>query len=203
MSVVLVTGGIGSGKSAVCRILRDEYGYPCYDADSKIKELYVSHPSLLMDIENELGVGLRDADGTFVAGLLAERIFASEADLNAVESLVFPVLAEDFDSWKSGQDSDVVILESATALEKDSLADMYDKVVVVDAPFDVRLSRACSRDGSDRASVLGRMRSQKLMNLISDGYADSRVDYLLKNASDMGSLRTMVADLVATVLCNR
>ena len=203
MSVVLITGGIGSGKSEVCRILEDDYGIPCYNADSKVKELYVSHPRLLTDIETSLGVSLRDADGRFVPQLLADRIFTCEDELNSVEALVFPALADDFETWKSVHDSSDVVIESATALEKESLADMYDKVVVVDAPFDVRLARACARDGSTRDTVMQRMRSQILMNRISDGHIDDRIDYLLENTSDKASLKLKVAEMIGRILGNK
>jgi dephospho-CoA kinase len=199
MNVVLITGGIGSGKSEVCRILKDNYGIPCYNADSRVKELYMTHPQLLSDIEVALGVSLLDADGRFMPSVLAERIFTSDEDLRLVESIVFPVLAEDFENWKSARSSSDVIIESATALEKESLAQMYDKVVVVDAPFEVRLDRACGRDASEKETVMKRMRAQLLMNRISDGYIDERVDYLLENTSDMASLKRKVEEMIDKV----
>lgn len=199
MNVVLITGGIGSGKSEVCRILKDNYGIPCYNADSRVKELYMTHPQLLRDIEVALGVSLLDADGRFLPSVLAERIFTSDEDLRLVESIVFPVLAEDFENWKSARSSSDVIIESATALEKESLAQMYDKVVVVDAPFEVRLDRACGRDASEKETVMKRMRAQLLMNRISDGYIDERVDYLLENTSDMASLKRKVEEMIDKV----
>lgn len=199
MNVVLITGGIGSGKSEVCRILKDNYGIPCYNADSRVKELYMTHPHLLRDIEVALGVSLLDADGRFMPSVLAERIFTSDEDLRLVESIVFPVLAEDFENWKSARSSSDVIIESATALEKESLAQMYDKVVVVDAPFEVRLDRACGRDASEKETVMKRMRAQLLMNRISDGYIDERVDYLLENTSDMASLKRKVEEMIDKV----
>lgn len=203
MSVVLITGGIGSGKSEVCRILKDDYGLPCYNADSRVKELYISNLSLLTDIEDSLGLSLRDAEGNFLPWVLADRIFTSDDALRKVESLVFPVLADDFKKWQSEQDSDILILESATALEKESLAWMYDKVVVVDAPFDLRLSRACSRDCSKKEKVLQRMHAQVLMNKISEGYDDYRVDFLLDNISDLEDLKSKVAELVDIILYNK
>lgn len=199
MSVILITGGIGSGKSEVCRILEDTYGFPCYNADSKVKDLYCSHPNLLTDIEKELGQVLRDYSGNFAPALLAERIFSSNEDLKKVEALVFPVLAEDFKQWKSAQEKSDVVIESATALEKEELAFMYDRVVVVDAPFQTRLSRACARDKSGQDKVKARMRNQTLMNMISDGYSDPRVDYVLDNSSDLESLYEKVAALIGSL----
>ena len=107
---------------------------------------------------------------------------------------------EDFDKWKSGQESAVVAMESATALEKESLAGLFDAVVVVDAPVGVRLRRACARDGSSTDQTQKRMGNQKLMNMISEGYHNPRVDYLVRNVSDMHHLQSEVADLVAKLM---
>ena len=63
MQVLIVTGGIGSGKSEVCRIIQDAFDCGVYNADARVKMLYDNHPSLLDDIEAELGTALRDSDG--------------------------------------------------------------------------------------------------------------------------------------------
>ena len=74
MKVLVVTGGIGSGKSEVCRILRETGITAQYDADTRVKELYHRHPTLLSSIESVLGMKLRDDDGAFLPALMAERI---------------------------------------------------------------------------------------------------------------------------------
>ena len=70
-----------------------------------------------------------------------------------------------------------------------------DKVILVDAPFDVRLERACKRDGADRQKVLARMQNQKLMNDLSAGYEDPRIDLRILNDGTMEELvcRTRIA----------
>ena len=97
--IVVVTGGIGSGKSEVCRLL-NEYGAARYDADERVKALYAAHPTLLSDISDRLGVDLCDGNGNFVPRILAERIFSDPEALAAVESLVFPALIEDFEAFR-------------------------------------------------------------------------------------------------------
>ena len=69
----------------------------------------------------------------------------------------------------------------------------------MDAPFEVRLDRACGRDASEKETVMKRMRAQLLMNRISDGYIDERVDYLLENTSDMASLKRKVEEMIDKV----
>lgn len=195
MTVIVVTGGIGSGKSEVCRILK-ELGFRAqYNADMRAKALYEEHPSLLVDIEKTLGCGLKDEDGHFVPAKLAARIFSDPQALEAVESHLFPVMMEDFASFAGTCGEDIVVFESATVLEKPQFEGFGDKIVLVDAPFETRLERACRRDGADPEKVLARMHNQKLMNELSAGGEDSRIDCRIVNDCSMNELvcRTQIA----------
>ena len=182
MKVLVVTGGIGSGKSEVCRLLA-EYGFQMqYDADSRAKGLYVEHPHLLDDIEKALGTSCRDAEGRFVPSCLAKRIFNDKEALGKVEELLFPVMMEDFRKFASSADEgQYVVFESATILEKPYFDGFGDKVILVDAPVALRLERAAARDGAPKEIVMARMQNQKLMNALSEGGEDKRVDYVLLN----------------------
>ncbi len=190
MKVLVITGGIGSGKSAVCRILHEAGITAQYNADERVKALYSAHPTLLKDIEECLECVLRNEQGTFVPAKLAARIFPDPEALQKVESLVFPALIEDFKAFaETNKDEDIIVFESATILEKPQFDGFGDKVVLVDAPYDVRLERACARDGADRSAVEARMANQKLMNALSEGGHDSRIDAVIMNDSDMDELR--------------
>ena len=182
MKVLVVTGGIGSGKSEVCRLLA-EYGFHMqYDADSRAKGLYVEHPHLLDDIEKALGTSCRDAEGRFAPSCLAKRIFNDKEALGKVEELLFPVMMEDFRKFASSADEgQYVVFESATILEKPYFDGFGDKVILVDAPIALRLERAAARDGAPKEIVMARMQNQKLMNALSEGGEDKRVDYVLLN----------------------
>ncbi len=185
--VVIVTGGIGSGKSEVCRILAESYGFAVYEADRKAKELYVRYPELLNAIENALGCSFRDSSGMFRPALMAGRIFGDDEAVRTVESLLFPYLIRDFKVF-SETSGNIIIFESATVLEKPQFAGFGDKVILVDAPFDLRLERACRRDGADRDAVLARMKGQKLMNALSDGLSDERIDEIIINNGSVEDL---------------
>lgn len=201
MKVLTVTGGIGSGKSLVCRILHDEYGFPHYDSDARVKWLYDNHPHLLDEIEKKLGESYRDKDGSFCASALAGRIFSDRKALEAVESLVFPALMEDFRSFAEPAPEDgYVVFESATILEKPQFDGFSDFVVVVDAPFDVRLKRAACRDGAGQSAVMARMANQSLMNRISEGEKDERVDFILDNSSSLTHLKGQIGSLIKILL---
>ncbi len=196
MRVVVITGGIGSGKSEVCRIL-SEMGFTAqYNADLRVKALYDEHPTLLDDIESELGMELRDADGKFQSRKLAEKIFSDRKALEAVENLVFPTLIDDFRLFADRHsDEKIIIFESATVLEKPQFAGFGDMTVLVDAPYSIRLERACGRDGAKREEVIARMANQKLMNSLSEGHADPRIDAVIMNCSDIDDLKIKVLSL--------
>lgn len=211
MKVLAVTGGIGSGKSAVCRLLHDKWKFPVYEADSRVKALYASHPSLLSDIEKALGCRLRDENGNFVPALLAGKIFDGPDALEKVEELVFPVLKEDFRRFagetagetagKTGGKTggQTVVFESATILEKPQFEGFADKVLLVYAPFELRLRRACRRDGAGRDAVLARMGRQKLMNELGACCDDPRIDAVVVNDGTEEELEHKVDAVIAAL----
>ena len=199
MKVVVVTGGIGSGKSVACRILQSQFGWPVYNADSKVKELYVSSPTLLTDIEDALEMKLRNADGEFIPSLLASRIFSDSGALEKVEELVFPELTSDFEMWKKEQGNvDYVILESATILEKPALKGMWDILILIDAPIELRRARAAARDGVSEEIAGRRMESQKLMNELSKGMVITDADVVILNDSTESKLQEKLQKYVIT-----
>lgn len=204
VSTVVITGGIGSGKSVVCSMLA-EMGVPVYDSDSRAKELYCVRPDILDRVCDVLGEDVRNGDGVLDRRKLASLIFSDPSRLEAVESVVHPALLDDFLLWKSALSGNFagwrfacgpfVAFESAIILEKPFFRGFGDTIVLVDAPFDVRLARAYGRDGADRETVLSRMARQKLMNSISSGAVRPEVDYVIINDGDLASLRNSVFSL--------
>lgn len=194
--VLIVTGGIGSGKSQVCRILTEQYGIPVYEADRRVKALYTENPRMLENIESAVGLSLRDDAGSFAAQKLAEIIFSDADALGKVEEIVFPCLKQDFAAWAEAQDCEVVAFESATVLEKPQFEGFGDMVLLIDAPVELRLTRASMRDGVDKVAVQRRMAVQKLMNRISDGEACPRVNHVIVNDSTIAELTVKLNEFI-------
>ena len=161
MRTVIVTGGIGSGKSAVCALLRKR-GIPVYDSDSRVKELYKSRRSLVPRLEKALGCPLRQADGTLDKARLSALIFSDEGARETLESIVYPILLKDFQRWRSRQKAPFVVLESAIILSKPIFDGLADAVVLVDAPRELRIRRVMERDGVSREQVQRRLEAQDL-----------------------------------------
>ncbi len=161
MRTVIVTGGIGSGKSAVCALLRKR-GIPVYDSDSRVKELYKSRRNLVPRLEKALGCPLRQADGTLDKARLSALIFSDEAARETLESIVYPILLKDFQLWRGRQEAPFVVLESAIILSKPIFDGLADAVVLVDAPRELRIRRVMERDGVSPQQVQQRLEAQDL-----------------------------------------
>ena len=167
MTTVLVTGGIGSGKSEVCRYLRSK-GFPVYDSDARAKCLYDEVPGLAARVDGALGGGLLDAGGRLDRRALAARIFSSSEALGRLEAIVHPEVLRDFLAWRGSCDAEAVFMESAIAANSPLFKGLFDAVILVDAPERVRLERACSRDAAQPGAVLERIRAQRFDGLEPD-----------------------------------
>ena len=161
MKTVIVTGGIGSGKSAVCACLKKR-GVPVYDCDAKAKRLYDRRPSLVSQLEKALGTPLRGADGHLDKSRLAALIFSAPQARETLEGIVYPILLEDIRRWQQRQTAPWGALESAVILSKPVFDGVADGVVLVEAPQELRIARVMQRDGLGREAVIGRIRSQEI-----------------------------------------
>ena len=179
--VLLVTGGIGAGKSAVSRMLI-ERGVPVYFSDDMAKSLYDRDASLRDSLRRLFGERVF-RDGDVDRRALAELIFADEKKRRALEALVHPAVFRDFEVWKAERpDCALVAFESAILLDRGLPVGFADYVIYVDAPEELRLRRAMERDGSAAESVRRRMQSQKA------GPEHPAVDFVLDNSGDFKAL---------------
>lgn len=182
---VIVTGLIGSGKSAVCALLR-ERGIPVYDSDSRTKRLYDRRPALVDAMEKAVGTPLRGKDGALDRKRLAGIIFSDSSAREKVEAVVYPAVLADFKRWKSRQKgAPFVVLESAVALSKPIFDALAQAVVLVDAPPEVRLARVMRRDSLDAEAVMRRIAAQRIPM--------DRVDVILSNDGDVQALSAAVS----------
>ncbi len=167
MKTVLITGGIGSGKSAACRRIL-ERGYPVYDSDSRAKCLYDEVPGLPARVDAALGGGVLDAGGRIDRRALAAAVLSDASALKRLEAVIHPEVMKDFLRWRDAQEADVVFMESAIAAGLPLFRGVFDATVLVDAPEEVRLRRACSRDGAQPEDVLERIRAQRFDGFVPD-----------------------------------
>lgn len=185
-----VTGGIGSGKSFVCKII-EQMGYPVYFCDQRAKELMVSDRIIISRLTELLGnqVYVKDNEGSLVLNkpVVEKYIFASAEHTGIINSIVHPVVKNDFLRWAEEQDSDIVFVESAIFKEAGFL-DSLDAVIGVTAPLDVRIQRVIKRDNTTPERIEARIRQQSADDeirefchfvIVNDG--DSPLDEQIKS----------------------
>lgn len=140
-----ITGGIGAGKSLVCRIFM-VLGVPVYDADARAKQLMVQDPELVRQIKGHFGQEAYQEEGSLNRGYLASEVFADAEKLALLNSLVHPRVGLDFDKWLASQsDAPYVLKEAALIFETGSFKSL-DAVITVSAPEELRLRRTIIRD---------------------------------------------------------
>ena len=157
MFKVGITGGIGSGKSTVCRLFA-ERGVAVYDTDAAAKRLMAEDDALKRGIVARFGAESY-RDGVLNRPYLAERVFGDDKEREALNGLVHPAVIADFERWAEEQQGEYVVLESAILFEA-GLDKHLDRVVAVLAPEALRVERAMKRDGATRAQILRRMAAQ-------------------------------------------
>lgn len=157
MFKVGITGGIGSGKSTVCRLFAAR-GVAVYDCDAAAKRLMAEDEALKGAIVARFGEACY-CDGVLNRSYLAEQIFGSDEAREALNGLVHPAVIADFERWAEEQAGEYVVLESAILFEA-GLEKHLDCVVAILAPKPLRLERAMKRDGAQREQLEARMATQ-------------------------------------------
>ncbi|MGQ1891966.1 dephospho-CoA kinase [Thermophagus sp. OGC60D27] len=152
-----VTGGIGSGKTTVCRIF-ESLGVPVYYADAEARRLIEQHPLLVDGYRNLFGEE-SFTDGKLNKSHVARMIFEDRKLIAKVNEMVHPVVRDDFIRWSEKQNAPYVIEEAAVLLEGGG-HQFLDKVVLVSASERVRIARVTKRDRVTAEQVRKRMEHQ-------------------------------------------
>ena len=167
-----ITGGIGSGKSYVCKRL-EARGIKVYDCDSAAKRLIRTSDSIRRQLTDLIGEDAYLGESLNKAAV-ARFLLASESNAQAIDRIVHPAVFKDFE--KSGMQW----MESAIMYES-GIYRLVDRVIVVTAPYEVRVQRVMQRDGITREKVeqwMQRQWSQEVVRqraddeIINDGIAD-------------------------------
>ena len=164
-----VTGGIGSGKSTVCRLFA-ERGVPVYDSDSEAKRLMGEDPSLRAALVETF------RDGVLNRRYLAATVFGDRHALARLEALVHPCVKRDFERWAAERTAESYVVLECAILYESGMDAAVDRVVAVVAPEELRLVRVNARDGASAAEIRRRMAVQ-----LSDDVLSARADYTIVN----------------------
>jgi len=193
MLAVGLTGGIGSGKSAVADLLV-ERGAVLIDADQVAREVVAPGGPAYQPLIDRFGPAIVAPDGTIDRQALAAVAFVDDESRLALNAITHPAIGiamiEARDALADTDDIVILAIPLLTAVHRDTVR--LHKVVVVDCPTDIALERLLSQRGFDRADAEARIRAQ-----ISRAERIKEADYVLDNSGDWAALGTEVAELWA------
>ncbi|MBF8964480.1 dephospho-CoA kinase [Pontibacter sp. FD36] len=140
-----VTGGIGVGKTIVCRLFQ-VLGIPVYDADTRAKWVMQHDPALKQELQEAFGQETYTSEGQLNRAYLASVVFNNQERLEKLNAMVHPHVGTDFERWAaSNAKAPYLIKEAALMFESESWRQM-DEIIVVTSPLEVRLKRLLKRD---------------------------------------------------------
>lgn len=189
-----ITGGIGSGKSFVCRLLHEDFDVPVYDCDREAKRLMVTSALVRKGLTALVGDEAYLPEGQLARPVVARYLFASKDNAARINALVHPAVREDFLRWAEEQEKShpIVAVESAILIEA-GFRSAVDKVLLVDAPVELRLERAMQRDGATAEQVRERMHQQ-----LDAEARRAAADYIILN--DGSPLMPQLSNFIDTLL---
>ena len=171
-----ITGGIGSGKSTVCRVF-ETLGVPVFYADAVAKSIMVTDTELILGIKEAFGTESYDTSGRLNNKHIAGIVFNNSQELENLNALVHPAVFRAFDQWIDMVPGNVpYILKEAALLFESGSYQLCDKSVLVTCPLETRIKRVMERDGATEEHVKARIDKQ-----MSDDDKLKMADFLIKN----------------------
>ncbi len=193
MFVAGLTGGIGSGKSAVARLLQEQ-GITAVDADQVARDVVAPGEPALGQIEQQFGADILHADGTLDRARLRQIVFATPDARLWLEALLHPLIRARILSSLQSATSAYALLVSPLLLETDQHK-LVDHVIVVDVPEETQVQRTIARDQNSTDQVRRIMAAQ-----IDRTSRLARADSIIDNSGDLQSLRATTLQLHQTLL---
>ncbi len=173
MKIIGLTGGIGSGKTIICKIF-NTLGIPVYNSDIEAKLLMNNDVQIITELKNKFGDDIYNKN-KLNREKLAKLIFNDNNNLNFVNTTVHPAVKLHFNKWTEKQISEFVIKETAILFESSTYKDV-DFIITVIAPENIRINRIIARDYLKKEDI-----QAILANQISDNEKINRSDFIINN----------------------
>lgn len=155
-----ITGGIGSGKSVVSRLLYIIGQVPVYITDNEAKRLTNEDPEIRKNLIDTVGKEVYLPDGTLNRPYLASYLFSDEAHATKINSIIHPRVKNDFIQWgEAHKHAPIIAVESAILIEA-GFTETVDQIIMVYAPLELRLKRAMLRDHTSEEQIRKRILQQ-------------------------------------------
>lgn len=154
--MILIAGGIGSGKSVVCKTLT-AMGYEVYDCDSRARQLMESDDDIKVELRRQIHSGAVDADGHINRRLIAGIVFDQPDKLQLLNTIVHHAVRKDIRREMTHNPG--LFVETAIPVSS-RLDHMADQIWQVTAPIEIRIDRVMQRNGLSAADVTKRIEAQ-------------------------------------------
>lgn len=175
MLKVGITGGIGSGKTTVCKIF-ETLGIPIYYADVRAKEIMNDDDAVKEAIVQLFGQEAYQFDGTLNRPFISEKAFQNKILLQQLNAIVHPAVFNNTMQWYNKYQNEKYTLYEAAIMYESGSYKLLDKIITVYAPIEERILRTMKRDNIDRNAVLDRMDKQ-----LSEDEKMQRADFIIYN----------------------
>ena len=159
MLKVGITGGIGSGKTTVCKIF-ETLGIPVYYADLRAKEIMISDAEVILQVKQHFGKDAYSISGELNRKFIAEKAFDNKDLLQKLNAIVHPAVFQDTLSWYQQHQNIPYTLYEAAILYETGSYKFLDKVITVFAPLEDRIERTMKRDKLNKDEVMERINKQ-------------------------------------------
>ena len=158
MLKVGLTGSIGSGKSTIAGVFRI-LGIPVYGSDEEAKKI-LDLPEVVTMVAGRFGPEVLTSEGLVNRKALAAKVFSNPDELNWLNSVIHPRVRNHFTEWIARQEPVPYILQEAAIIYESGFSAFFDKIIVVAAPVEERISRVIRRDNMSRQEVRDRIDKQ-------------------------------------------
>lgn len=170
-----ITGGIGSGKSVVCKLFSC-LGIPIYNADSRAKWLTNHNPQIINRVVALLGRDSYDAEGRYNTSYVSSLVFNNDDLLKKLNAIIHPVVMQDTADWVQNHATSPYVVKEAAIMNKAGDRNSLDYVVVVEAPLELRVSRILQRDKRSEDEIRAIVKRQ-----VSDDDRKKVADFFINN----------------------
>lgn len=158
MLTVGITGGIGSGKSTICRIF-EVMEVPVFNADAEARRLQNEDSNVRSSMISLFGNEVYNDDG-LNRKLVAELVFNNKLLLDQLNKIIHPATLVAFEKWKQDYSSNHYVIKEAAILFESKSNIGLDKIIVVSAAEELRIERIVKRDNISREQIISRMNNQ-------------------------------------------
>ncbi len=158
--IVLIAGGIGSGKSTVSRVL-ECMGYSVYDCDSRAKAIMDGDIAIKREIAGRVSAQALLGDLSLDRRHIAEVVFSDKEKLSILNEIVHGAVRNDISSWTHRHDNEKLLFVETAIPRSAGLYEIADHVWIVEAPDEIRIDRVCNRNCIDPEAVIRRIDAQR------------------------------------------